>query len=160
MAMAMLWLVPCLSLRAKAVLALASWAENDFLHCCPSIIYNWAFLQIQHGCHSQLDAASLSKMDAAPIWTESLPTWPHWSRRAALLSLPVWPPGWFKRLTWQATQGWPDRSISLAFLSSSQVWELTILNKINDLISLIQSPVGNKTDLLADISSIHNTQKY
>ena len=51
-------------------------------------------------------------------------------------------------------------SISLAFLSSSQVWELTILNKINDLILSIQSPVGNKIDLLADISSIHNTQKY
>ena len=29
-------------------------------------------------------------------------------------------------------------SISLAFLSSSQVWELTILNKINDLILSIQ----------------------
>ena len=40
-------------------LAWASWAENDFLHCCPSIIYNWAFLQIQHGCHPQLDAGLL-----------------------------------------------------------------------------------------------------
>ena len=45
--------------------------------------------------------------------------------------------GVYSRLTSQATQGWPDRSISLAFLSSTQVWELTILDKINDLILLI-----------------------
>ena len=57
MAMAMLWLCYgyCHALASGlrlgiSCLAWASWAENDFLHCCPSIIYNWAFLQIQHGC--------------------------------------------------------------------------------------------------------------
>ena len=50
--------------------------------------------------------------------------------------------GVYSRLTSQATQGWPDRSISLAFLSSTQVWELTILDKINDLILLIHRLVS------------------
>ena len=80
-----------------------------------------------------------------------------------LLSLPGWTWVWahfwaLGVLTGQLALAF--FSISLAFLSSSQVWELTILNKINDLILSIQSPVGNKIDLLADISSIHNTQKY
>ena len=42
-------------------------------------------------------------------------------------------------------------SISLAFLSSSQVWELTILNKINDLISLIHYEIPPE-DFCPDVS--------
>ena len=89
---------------------------------------------IQDGCHPQLDAASSAQLNwdnahLPPLEEEENCT----PFPACVGHLDV-----YTRLTWQATQGWPDRSISLAFLSSTQVWELTILDKINDLILLIQ----------------------